>query len=132
MPGAQQVGPVGVAHGRGEGGLGEQRRHPLLAAADAQLGRVLLLAPPGGQAELREGGVERGQVAVPLGVGEHAVAVEHQRGHHARPDPPNNRMWRRAMSTTAARWCRNSAGGSHWSRSAAPRRNSRLDFSTSP
>ena len=61
--------------------VGEQRRHPLLAAADAQLVGVLLLGPLHRDPRLGEGLVERGPVAVALGVGEDAVAVEDQRGH---------------------------------------------------
>ena len=40
----------------------------------------------------REHRVEGRQVAVALGVGEHAVAVEDQRRHQARPALPNSRM----------------------------------------
>ena len=57
-----------------------------------------------GSAEVGEGLVERGQVAVSLGVREYAVAVEQQRGHQARPDPPKSAMCSRAVAMTAARW----------------------------
>ena len=59
----------------------------------SQLLAVLLLGPAHRQAELLEGLVERGQVAVALGVGEHPVAVEDQGGHQALPSLPNRRMW---------------------------------------
>ena len=41
-----------------------------------------------GNTELVEGLVERRQVAVAFGVGEHAVTVEDQRWHHALPADP--------------------------------------------
>src|ERR671916_452867 len=63
---------VGGQPGRGDERRRQQTGHPLLAAADQQLLRVLVLAPPHRQAELGERLVERGQVAVALGVGEHA------------------------------------------------------------
>jgi hypothetical protein len=64
--------------------VGEQRAHPLLAAADLELLAVLLLGPPHGQTHLGEGLIERRPVTVALGVGEHTVTVEDQRGHAAR------------------------------------------------
>ncbi len=102
--------------------VGQQRGHPLLAAADAQLLGVLLHGPLHVEPGLGEGLVERGPVAVALGVGEHAVAVEDQRGHaartaaelvvDARPADPKIRMWCSAISLTAARTCARSDGGS--------------------
>jgi hypothetical protein len=86
VPGRDRLvlpGLVGRQPGRGDELRGEQAAHPLLAAADEQPLRVVLLRPAHRQAELLECLVERGQVPVPLGVGEHAVAVEDQRVRHA-------------------------------------------------
>ncbi len=73
--------PLGVGRqaGRGDELGGEQAGQALLAAADEDLPPVLLHRPPDRQPELLEGLVERHQVAVQLGVGEHAVAVEDER-----------------------------------------------------
>ena len=65
--------------------------HPLLAAADLELATIVLLGPVEWQPELAEGLVEGWQMAVALGVGEHAVAVEDERAH-ALPSAPNSRM----------------------------------------
>ena len=66
--------------------------------------RVLLVRPLDGQAELGERLVERGQVAVALGVGEHAVAVEDQRRHRQRPtlQRPAVRRCRRCRCASSA------------------------------
>ncbi len=64
----------------------EQRRQPLLAAADRQQPPVLRDAPVDRQAELVERRVEGRQVAVALGVRQDAVAVEDERRAH-RPAP---------------------------------------------
>ena len=64
------------------------------------------------QAELAEGGVEGGQVAEALGIGEDAVAVEEERGQRPLPSLPNMRMCSCAMAITSARWARKSDGGS--------------------
>jgi hypothetical protein len=61
--------------------VGEQRRHPLLAAADLELLGVVVHRPVHRQPELRERVVEGGAVPVTLGVGEDPVAVEDQRRH---------------------------------------------------
>ena len=68
----------------------EQAGHALLAAADQQLLTVLRDGPADGQAELLERLVERDEVAVPLGVGDNAVAVEDERAGHG-PTPPCRR-----------------------------------------
>ena len=70
---------VGGQPGRRDELGGEQAGQALLAAADEDLLLVLVDRPPDGQPELLEGLVERDQVAVQLGVGEHAVAVEDER-----------------------------------------------------
>src|SRR5262249_31477168 len=97
----------------------EQARHALLAAADLEPLGVLLLAPVHRQPDIGERLVERGQVAVALCVGEHAVAVEEERGHDAAarlagafPRRPNMRMCGGAVSLTASRTGRKSDGGS--------------------
>src|SRR6185436_21115281 len=101
--------------------VGEQRGHPLLAAADLELLGIFRLRPRDRQPDVGEHLVERRPVAVALGVGEHAVAVEDQRRHDqtaadvvadARPAEPNVRMWYSAISLTAARTCLKSDGGS--------------------
>ncbi len=97
--------------------------------------RVLLLAPLHVQAELGERLVERRQVPVALGVGEHPVAVEDE-GRHAgftRPFPRCRTVAARpvARSTMCWRTSANSDGGSHLSRSSAFFRNARLDFMNS-
>ena len=91
----------------------EQAGHPLLAARDLELDRVLLLGPFDRKPELAERLVERDAVAVPLGVSEDAVAIEDQRAHQARPWAPNFAMCSFAISSTAARWATNSFGGSY-------------------
>src|SRR5262249_49364113 len=73
---ARQPGPV---HQLGR----EHRGDALLAAAHEQLLAVLGLRPADRHAELRERAVERRPVAVALGLGEHAVAVEDERVHRA-------------------------------------------------
>ena len=103
-------------------GVGEERRDPLLAAADPQpLGRTPP-RPSHGQAGLGERLVERGPVAVALGVGEHAVAVEDERGHAVRrprsrtpaPCPPTRRCGCGAppCPSPPSRTCLSSDGGS--------------------
>jgi hypothetical protein len=62
-------------------GVVEQRGDPLLAAADLQPPGVLGLVPDDVQAGLRERLVEGWPVPVALGVGQHPVAVEDERGH---------------------------------------------------
>ena len=62
---------------------GEVAAHPLLAPADLEQDGVLLLGPAEREAQLLEGLVEGHEVAVALGVGQHAVAVEDQRPGHA-------------------------------------------------
>ncbi len=69
-------GGVGGQAGGGHELRGEQAGQPFLAAADAELLLVLRHAPADREAELGERLVERGQVAVALGVGQHPVAVE--------------------------------------------------------
>ena len=92
---------------------GEQAGHPLLAARDLELERVLVLGPFDRKPELAERLVERGTVAVTLGVGEDAVAIEDERRHQARPWLPNIPMCSFAISITAARWASNTFGGSY-------------------
>ena len=66
-----------------------------------------------GRPNSTEGLVEGRQVAVALGVGEDAVAVEDERAHvQALPSLPKSRMWCFAISMTAARWTAKSLGGS--------------------
>src|SRR6478609_980132 len=99
---------------RDEVGL-QQRPQPLLAAADPEQPAVLLLRPAHRQVELLEGGVEGGEVAVPLGVGEHAVAVEEQARAHrtalatprACPAAPNCSTSGTIAASTAAATSRN-------------------------
>ena len=57
---------------------GEVAAHPLLAPTDLQQDGVLVLGPAEREAQLLEGLVEGDEVAVALGVGQHAVAVEDQ------------------------------------------------------
>ena len=71
----------GDLRGANEVGIGEEAGHPLLAAADLELLGVVVLAPPDRQFVLFERGIEGGQVAVPLGVGQDAVTIEDQCGH---------------------------------------------------
>src|SRR4029079_4302476 len=57
----------------------EVAAQPLLPAADLEQDRVLVLGPAEREAQLLEGLVEGDEVAVALGVGQHAVAVEDER-----------------------------------------------------
>jgi len=78
----------------------EQAGQPIFAAADAELFCVVRDAPADREVKFGEHLVERDQVAVPLCVGQHPVAVEHQgpgrraasRAHQARPTLPKRRM----------------------------------------
>ena len=95
----------------------QQRRHPLLATADAQPPTVLLLGPLHGQAELPERLVERRQVAVSLGVGEDAVAIEDERASPRSPASPGlarrcrtSSMWSVARRMTSCAHVAQQAG----------------------
>ena len=117
------VGVGGQVRGLDEHGR-EHGREAFLAAADREQVPVLLLAPVDREAGLGERLVERGQVAVALGVGQDAVAVEDQRGAHddAFPAAPNSSMCTAIAACTAAEMSRNIDGGSHLSLARASAR----------
>ena len=99
---------------------GEVAAHPLLAAADLEQTGVLLLGPAEREAQLLEGLVEGHEVAVALGVGQHAVAVEDQRPGHAvttlaaAPALPSWSMCSRTVPFTASVIWSNIFTGSHF------------------
>ncbi len=105
----------------------------LLAAADPQQRPVLLRGPAEREAELLERAVERDQVPVELGLGEHAVAVEDEgapahAAAPARPAEPNSWMCSMTVSVTESRIWSKSFTGSHLPVRSASLRWSRAEY----
>ena len=101
--------------------LSQNARDSLFSAADLYLLGIGGNIPVNGEAELLEHRVERGKVAVLLGIGHDAVTVKNERGHYevALPAEPNSTASAVTSSMTSARVAEKSVGGSHLVRVSA-------------